>query len=539
MLLAMFGTGGGPPDDVHDEHRVRFSLGSEDSTEVGQTAELCLVTSRLHAAESRLQELSRSPRTLEVLDEETAASTSPLDGHLPTESSPKLPKTRPKPLSVPAVAGPIRWAATPNGCLVEVAKDPKKYAERQAQKTEVRAKLDSHKIAPSWSSVGKALVLHGGRPLASKSHPSTVPASAYHKKKSIKIMQQSSTMQSAHSEGVHPSDSLVAHVRDGFKNWWFQPDAKEKHEWQDFMAEEVEALKSTVSTYGRTRSTIKGKKGAAPEMGPQASTSMRSSTSMKAAASMRSPYGRSKTGRKTVTAEPEVVDAQSSSRSQHSRKSLPSSPAKEVKMKELDKSEFRFLVNLSRKYNIRLDALLAARQTFRRLDRDSSGELSLEEFKDVVRAKCNLPEDQPIPGHLLLPHQRLDFDQSGSIGFEEFLMWNMSCEYTEEVMVADPVERELRKIARERNLLVLDVEKVKSTFDLFDSDSSGHIDQQEFRLLLCHLLGVRSEGDISEEKMNRYWREIDLYHSGAIPFDGFLTWYMKTFPGQLPDLSGL
>jgi len=262
MLLAMFGTGGGPPDDVHDEHRVRFSHGSEDGTEVGQTAELCLVTSRLQAAESRLQELSRSPRTLEVLDEETSASTSSLDGHLPTESSPKLPKTRPKPLSVPAVAGPIRWAATPNGCLVEVAKDPKKYAERQAQKTEVRAKLDSHKIAPSWSSVGKALVLHGGKPLASKSHPSTVPASAYHKNKSIKhIMHQSSTMQSEHSEGVHPSDSLVAHVRDGFKNWWFQPDAKEKHEWQDFMAEEVEAPKSTVSTYGRTRSTIKGKKG--------------------------------------------------------------------------------------------------------------------------------------------------------------------------------------------------------------------------------------------------------------------------------------
>jgi len=198
--------------------------------------------------------------------------------------------------------------------------------------------------------------------------------------------------------------------------------------------------------------------------------------------------------------------------------------------KEEEVCEFKELVDLSRKYNITLDELKIAREEFAIYDVGQKGEISRDEFQRLVRARCNLPTDKSLPMHLVSALGKSRDDEGNAVTFEDFLLWTIHCAYAEELMVPDPYERHIRALARQQGMLLPDVEKIKKVFDGFDTDGSGEIEEDEFKHILYKLMNVKNTADVSEKKLQRYWRELDSSGDGSCDFDEFLVWFATLFP---------
>lgn len=86
--------------------------------------------------------------------------------------------------------------------------------------------------------------------------------------------------------------------------------------------------------------------------------------------------------------------------------------------------------------------------------------------------------------------------------------------------------------AAELGVTVDELDVVKKKFDSYDVDQSGFIDREEFRDMLLAFLGAKNKDDISKERFNGYWREVDTDGSGEVDFLEFLAWYEKIFKKQ-------
>jgi len=196
------------------------------------------------------------------------------------------------------------------------------------------------------------------------------------------------------------------------------------------------------------------------------------------------------------------------------------------------KCDFDISVEMARKHNLPVDDVKQKHAEFCLLDQSQHGVLSEEEFYSFVRQKCSIAPGDPIPAHLLNRHwTNLQSSDDGTVSFEEYLLWGMTCSYAEEMLVTDLKERELRHVARKNGFLLPDVERIKVVFDRYDGDSSGNIDEGEFRDALFALMNVRNPSDVSQKKLQRYWREVDSDRSGSISFEEFLLWYFNFFCG--------
>jgi Ca2+-binding EF-hand superfamily protein len=188
-------------------------------------------------------------------------------------------------------------------------------------------------------------------------------------------------------------------------------------------------------------------------------------------------------------------------------------------------NDFDMLVLMSRKHNIDLDTVWDLRKEFRALDRDKDDKLDVNEFKQGLIRRCNLPANADIPEHLLSAgFGQVDADGDGKVSFDEYVLWSALNRFTEEFCVADPKQRQLREIARRNNLDLLEVERVQVVFDTFDTDKSGAIEQSEFRCVLAHLTG---EATVTADRFQRYWKEVDTDMSGEVSFEEFAIWYLK------------
>jgi len=193
-------------------------------------------------------------------------------------------------------------------------------------------------------------------------------------------------------------------------------------------------------------------------------------------------------------------------------------------------SEFDLCFRLARQYGLSPDQIKDRRKEFLELDLNNSGQLCRSEFEEAIRLRCKIPIDEDIPDHMLLRSWGLaDRNESGSLDFEEYLLWSMSQEYSEEWLVADASQRAIRKVAREYNYNLVDVEAVKEVFDKFDVDKSGSIDEEEFRKCIYTLLGASQPSDIPDNKMKRFWVEIDTDKNGDVSLEEFVLWYFKMF----------
>lgn len=188
---------------------------------------------------------------------------------------------------------------------------------------------------------------------------------------------------------------------------------------------------------------------------------------------------------------------------------------------------FDVIVALARRHNLRIDEVKKKWEQFHMFDTNGDVTLSMQEFQRVVRALCGIPEPDPIPPHLVKEcFKETDADQDGSISFEEFLLWVNGVQYCEEMMVPDPEERMLRRIARENGLDLADVERVKNPFFKYDTDKQG-ITEDQFHDLICDLLKTNKE-DFAGHRMKRHWREVNP--SGKqLTFPDFAVWWNNTY----------
>eukprot|EP00927_Polykrikos_kofoidii_P043379 TRINITY_DN37455_c0_g1_i1.p1 TRINITY_DN37455_c0_g1~~TRINITY_DN37455_c0_g1_i1.p1 ORF type:complete len:833 (+),score=124.71 TRINITY_DN37455_c0_g1_i1:313-2811(+) len=186
-------------------------------------------------------------------------------------------------------------------------------------------------------------------------------------------------------------------------------------------------------------------------------------------------------------------------------------------------NEFQYLIALSRKCHLPIHEVRRRREEFNVL---ASGKpaLSIDDFMVHIRSRCGLDNDAAVPEPLV---RRLSLRNLGEVNFEEYLVWCQNTAYIEDMLVTDPKERHLRQLARVNGYLLLDVEKVKGVFDRFDTDKSDAIDEEEFGHVIRVLMKVKNPADISDQKMKRFWTEVDCDGSGEICFEEFLMWYFK------------
>lgn len=193
-------------------------------------------------------------------------------------------------------------------------------------------------------------------------------------------------------------------------------------------------------------------------------------------------------------------------------------------------AEFDMQMSLAKKHDLPVDTVRRKREEFLEYDSNKNGLITRDEFREILRVRCGLADDQDVPEHLscnfFLKHG------IGEIDFEEFLLWSCNTEYCEEFLVTNPEERALRKLARTQGYCLPDVERIKKVFDAFDSDGSGVIEELEFKEIVLSLMKIKNPADVSEKKLKRYWREVDTDMTGDVGFDEFLVWYFNFFEGQ-------
>eukprot|EP00930_Biecheleria_cincta_P035360 TRINITY_DN2431_c0_g1_i1.p1 TRINITY_DN2431_c0_g1~~TRINITY_DN2431_c0_g1_i1.p1 ORF type:complete len:592 (-),score=133.24 TRINITY_DN2431_c0_g1_i1:171-1946(-) len=196
----------------------------------------------------------------------------------------------------------------------------------------------------------------------------------------------------------------------------------------------------------------------------------------------------------------------------------------------VSKTNFEVCVQIAEMYKVPLKVVQQTYNHFCELDADGNGSLSIDEFEAEIRKMIEIGPDEDIPQHLLKSHwEKIDSNHDNKVDFNEYFLWTMQAGWKEEILVSDSKERQVRELAREHGLGLLDVERVKAVYDKHDADQNGTIDREEFKSVLCSCMNVSDPSQVSQSMLNRYWCEADKDNSGQIDLSEFLIWYFTFF----------
>lgn len=188
-------------------------------------------------------------------------------------------------------------------------------------------------------------------------------------------------------------------------------------------------------------------------------------------------------------------------------------------------NSFKFILQMSRKHSIPAREVKKVHDQFLTLDKSGDGVLSEFEFEAEMRARCCLSASEAVPKHVIdSAWACADVDHNHSVCFEEFLTWSHKSFFILEIAV-EPAERQVRSLAKDSGFDLPEVDRMKRVFDSCDRNNSGVIEKEEFRHLLLTLMNVKDDSDVSNNRFERYWCEIDEERSGHICFAAFLRWY--------------
>jgi Ca2+-binding EF-hand superfamily protein len=160
----------------------------------------------------------------------------------------------------------------------------------------------------------------------------------------------------------------------------------------------------------------------------------------------------------------------------------------------------------------------------------------------VVRAKFdalvrrNLVSDSDILAKRSIDRafQAGDVDRDGALSFDEFVDCMHRLSFDEAFNVTSE-DRELRRIANEHRLSLIEVERYKRLFDEVDVDGSGRIESSEFESLL-YKCGNISRDIISAARAHSLRLAADPNLDGNIDFEEFVAFGQKYFG---PGATGL
>ena len=158
----------------------------------------------------------------------------------------------------------------------------------------------------------------------------------------------------------------------------------------------------------------------------------------------------------------------------------------DVKIKEGESNEYQFLVD-----------------SFNAADTDGNGSLSHEELRELLRSLgLQMVDDENLNKWI----NDIDGNNDGEIQMDEFqlifqkMKLSSNCSFD--------------KLLRE-------------TFDMYDADGSGDIDQSELKTLMAQL-GF----DLSDEELSNMVAEVDVDGNGEIDFDEFVQLFKGTSRGN-------
>jgi Ca2+-binding EF-hand superfamily protein len=189
---------------------------------------------------------------------------------------------------------------------------------------------------------------------------------------------------------------------------------------------------------------------------------------------------------------------------------------------------------LARDVGVELFELKDMVEIFQKFDEDGHGSVDLVQFEAAVAAIFSLPPGSKVA---VAPLDAA-WKKAKAEGLEGFVGWFKLNQFSK---IGDPTKEStvsVEGLADTYNVDRSQMMKVKKKFDEFDADGSGEIDHHEFKQMLAFFMRVKNIDDIPEQRVARFWAEIDVDQSGAVSFAEFVGWLAKTFPDYLSGGSG-
>lgn len=121
-----------------------------------------------------------------------------------------------------------------------------------------------------------------------------------------------------------------------------------------------------------------------------------------------------------------------------------------------------------------------------------------------------------------------DTHKNGALSFEDFATWIVSHGFDEGFNI-DAEERELRTLAKQYKLTLVEVDKYKKMFDEIDVDHSGKIENSGFDDVLLRCGNIPRDIGLSASRRQQLWRAADPERRGGIDFEDFMVFNLKYF----------
>jgi len=170
---------------------------------------------------------------------------------------------------------------------------------------------------------------------------------------------------------------------------------------------------------------------------------------------------------------------------------------------------------------------------------DAGEDLGSMDPESFGKACCRIADVKDLSaltkGFLEKAMKTADQDDSGDIDFGEFLYFYYKFSFSEEVLVSND-ERMLRAAVRAHDLPFTEVQQCKDIFDRADTNGSGEIDFDEYKVLMHKLLKIPRGSELPEKRTKDMWREATREANGQdLDFVGFVGWYKRYFMGVMAE----
>jgi len=194
---------------------------------------------------------------------------------------------------------------------------------------------------------------------------------------------------------------------------------------------------------------------------------------------------------------------------------------------------------LASKYRLELLETKIVLIEFAKAKKNARGGLDFPEFAKLC---CNVFDIQNANEEVVMKIYK-DTNMENNSSVENFLEWYMLNMFAvTAILTASPEKAKSEKliahIASEFGVSGNAIDNIKREFDKYDIDSSGLIDKDEFSKMLKTLLKAKDTCDLSEDRIRKFWMEIDHDGSGSVDFSEFAQWYLKYFDPNLTDAAG-